>query len=427
MKLSTIARIFRESLAGRNPRELYWGFSKSAHRYKQMINVENHVFAKAVLDDNWKFLFAAVKPVAGENEQRMKAAADWLIRAKKASDDNGVSLGYFPCQTLYDSPWFPSYPETTGYIIQSLVEYSQKYNDPSILEHALSMATWESEVQMSSGAVQGGPLCDPENQAAAIFNTGMVLQGYTAAIRAGADKDILKAAYRAADYLVNDIGSDGHFQTHGQFVTHEKIKTYNCLCSWALYRFSEDTGKSHYKEAAIRTVEAAIGEQRESGWFANNCLTNPLAPLTHTIGYTLQGILEVGLLSGREDFLAAVVKGVNPVIEKIKENGFLYGRFYSNWEPACFSSCLTGSAQIAIVCFRLFEKIGSQKYKNSADKLVNFLKSLQKLDSPNDAMNGAIAGSFPRSGSYMTMGYPNWATKYFLDCLMWQSKFMDSQ
>jgi len=117
------------------------------------------------------------------------------------------------------------------------------------------------------------------------------------------------------------------------------------------------------------------------------------------------------------------MKGVDPLLEKIKENGFLYGRFYSDWEPACFSSCLTGSAQIAIVCYRLFEKTGDRKYKNSADKLVNYLKYLQKLDSPNDAINGALAGSFPINGSYMTMGYPNWATKYFLDSLMLQNKF----
>jgi rhamnogalacturonyl hydrolase YesR len=425
MKLSTIARVFPDFLAGQNLKELYWDFSKTVHGYKQLLNAENRVFATAFLEDQRNFLLDTVKPISGENEQRIKAACEWLIRGKMSSDDNGVSLGYFPCQTTYGSPWFPSYPETTGYIIQSLVEYSQKYDDPTMLEHALSMATWESEVQMSSGAVQGGPLCEPEKQTAAIFNTGMVLQGYTAAIRAGADEDILKAAYRAADFLVNDLGSDGHCQTHGKFVTNEKIKTYNCLCSWALFRFSEDTGKSLYKNAAIRMVEAALGEQKSNGWFANNCLTTPLAPLTHTIGYTLQGILEVGLLSGREDFVSAVVKGVNPVMEKIKPNGFLHGRFYSNWEPACFSSCLTGSAQIAIVCFRLFEKTGDRKYKDSADKMVNYLKPLQKLDSPNDAMNGAIAGSFPISGSYMTMGYPNWATKFFLDSLVLQSKFSD--
>ncbi len=404
---------------------MYWGLSKSASFYKQMMKKENRVFAKEVLNDIKNYSLNLIRPIQNENEARIKAAARWLLLAQKSSEDDGVSVGYFPCQTTYESPWLPSYPETTGYIIQTLVEYSQQYDEPEMLRHALSMAAWESRVQMPSGAVQGGPLCDSEEQTAAIFNTGMVLQGYTAAIRVGADENILKSAYLAADFLVNDIDVDGHFKTHGKFVTNERIKTYNCLCSWALYRFGEDVNKSIYRDAAIRTVEASIGEQTENGWFRNNCLTKPSAPLTHTIGYTLQGILEVGLLSGREDFVAAVIKGINPVIGKIKENGFLYGRFYSNWEPACFSSCLTGSAQVAIVCYRLFEKTGDYKYKYAGDSLVNYLKPLQRLNLSNNAMNGAIAGSFPMSASYMAMGYPNWATKYYLDSLMLQSRFLD--
>jgi hypothetical protein len=42
------------------------------------------------------------------------------------------------------------------------------------------------------------------------------------------------------------------------------------------------------------------------------------------------------------------------------------------------------------------------------------------LHSPNRALNGALAGSFPIFGAYMPAGYPNWATKYFLDALLLQ-------
>jgi len=36
---------------------------------------------------------------------------------------------------------------------------------------------------------------------------------------------------------------------------------------------------------------------------------------------------------------------------------------------------------------------------------------------------GAVAGSFPLFGGYMRAGYPNWATKYFLDALLLQAQF----
>jgi hypothetical protein len=321
------------------------------------------------------------------------------------------------------SGWRPSYPEATGYIIPSLLRFAKRFKDQNVRERALQMAAWEIEVQMASGAVQGGPVCPPERQMPAVFNTGMVLHGFTAAYRTTKDPCFLEAGRRAADFLLRDIGEDGHFQTHGAFVNHHKIKTYNCLCAWPLYRFGEDTGERRYQEAAVMTVEAALGQQQANGWFSNNCLTHPETPLLHTISYTLQGIFEVGALAGREDFIGAVRKGAEQLLQRISAEGFLHGCFFADWEPAVFSSCLTGSGQLAVVYYRLYDQTRDSKYRIAADRLVNYLKALQVLDSENPALNGAIPGSFPLMGGYMTAGYPSWATKYFLDALLYQHRF----
>jgi hypothetical protein len=140
----------------------------------------------------------------------------------------------------------------------------------------------------------------------------------------------------------------------------------------------------------------------------------------------LQGILEVGILAGREEFVEAVRLGTDPLINRMSRTGFLYGRFYADWEPAVFSSCLTGAAQLAVVCYRLYEHLDESKYRVAADCIVNYLKALQVLDSANESINGALAGSFPLFGGYMTAGYPNWATKYFLDSLLLQEHFLDN-
>jgi len=129
------------------------------------------------------------------------------------------------------------------------------------------------------------------------------------------------------------------------------------------------------------------------------------------------------LMAQRQDFVAAVRKGIDPLCACIDRRGLLPGRVYADWKPASFSSCLTGNAQVAVVCFRLYECTGTQAYKHAADTLVDALKALQVLDSPLRAINGAIAGSFPLLGEYMRTGYPNWATKYFLDALLLQRRF----
>ena len=314
----------------------------------------------------------------------------------------------------------PSYPETTGYIITTLLAYAERFEDESVREAALRMAHWEVAIQMPSGAVQGGPVCPPEQQTPAAFNTGMVLDGLCSAYNTTGDKVFLEAARRAADFLMADINEAGYFRTNGRFVSTNEIKTYTCLCAWAMYRFGKIIGKRSYQDVAIRVIEAAICQQRSNGWFAHNCLTWSVAPLAHTIGYALQAILEVGSAAQRPSFITATRKGIDPLIARIDKRGLLAGRFYTDWEPAALSSCLTGNAQIAIVCYRLYELTCELKYKQAADTLVNALKMLQKLDSHNSALNGAIAGSFPSFGDYMRGGYPNWATKYLVDALLLQ-------
>lgn len=344
----------------------------------------------------------------------------WLLRAQDATGDGGVSLGYFPCD---ETPgWWRSYPETTGYIISSLLNYAHSHQDEALSSRALRMAQWEIEIQMPNGAVQGGPVCGRDERTPCSFNTGMVLDGLVSAYNWTRDDTYLMAAQRAGDYLLSDLTEDGYFRTNGQFVAPGAIKTYNCLCAWSLYRLGHSMDDDRYRRAALHAVEAALRQQQANGWFANNCLSRPEAPLLHTICYTLQGILEVGILADREDFIAAVQRGAEPLLARVSLSGFVPGRFYPDWKPAGFSSCLTGSAQLAVICYRLYAQAGAARYRAAADHLANFLKALQVLDSRCAEINGALPGSFPLFGEYMTAGYPNWATKYLLDALMLQEQ-----
>jgi hypothetical protein len=420
MKLSSALRIVSDLFCKRGLRENYWAACRTLNRLVNLLHTANRTFAYHVAVDLTRFVFDTVSPIEGQTRERARAAVEWIMRAQAATADAGVSVGYFPCDKA--NGWRASYPETTGYIIPTMLRFSTLYRDERVRERALQMAMWEVDIQMASGAVQGGPVCSREEQTPAVFNTGMVLDGWSAAYRLSGERQFLEAGGRAADYLLNDMGEDGNFRTHGRFVTPHETKTYNCLCAWALYRYGEDKKDDRYLQAAIRAVEAALRQEQPQGWFANNCLTRPDAPLLHTIGYTLQGILEVGILSGREDFIEAARRGTDPIISRISKAGFVQGRFYSDWRPALFSSCLTGSAQLAVVCYRLFNHLGVWTYREAADKVINYLKALQAIDSADPSINGAIAGSFPILGQYMSLGYPNWATKYFLDGLMLQDQ-----
>lgn len=416
-------RVLSDQVFGRPVREHYWAADQARRRLARLHKQENRVFSKTVRADFGRFVLRTVRPISGQTRARARAAVDWILRAQHAGGDGGVSLGYFPCDV--EGGWRPPYPETTGYIITSLLNFHHRYQDEHVGTQALRMARWEAEIQMPTGAVQGGPVCPPEDQTPTAFNTGMVLDGWVSAYTFSGEQRLLDAATRAGDWLSSDLNAEGYFQTNGQFVEPGKIKTYNVLCAWAMYRLAGLVPKSSYQASAHRIVEAAIRQQQPNGWFANNCLTRPEAPLLHTIGYTLQGILEIGISAKRDDFVKSSQRGVDALIPKIEKHGFVAGRFFSDWTPACFSSCLTGAAQLSVVCYRLYEHSGNKRYWSAAEQLVNYLKPLQLLQTSNPALNGALPGSFPLFGGYMTAGYPNWATKYLLDALLLQDRFSE--
>jgi hypothetical protein len=413
-----LARVLRGKLA-RGPRQVWWATARLAGEVAATRSRAPAGFRQHALADELRYLSGSVQPVAGDNERRAHAAAGWLLRAQEAAGDGGASYGYFPCLGP-EWGWKPSYPETTGYIMTSLLAYGRRFPQRDVRDAVRRMAQWEVAVQMGSGAVQGGPVCAPERQTAAAFNTGMVLDGWCSTLEAMGGEDVLAAARRAADWLVGDLDERGYFRTNGEFVSRDVIKTYTCLCAWAMHRFGTLSGEAKYRQAAVRAIEAALRQQQPNGWFAANCLARPDAPLTHTIGYTLQGVLEVGAAAGREDFLAAAARCVESLVPCASRDGYLPGCFYADWQPASLSSCLTGSAQVAIAALRLSTLLGRADFAAFGHLLIDYLKPLQALDAADPNVNGALAGSFPIFGDYMRGGYPNWATKYLLDALLLQ-------
>src|SRR5699024_2401298 len=105
-----------------------------------------------------------------------------------------------------------------------------------------------------------------------------------------------------------------------------------------------------------------------------------------------------------------------------RKNGALPGRMDSQWQPAVRWSCLTGNAQMAIIWLRLADIVGDDAFRQNATRANRFNMATQELDGPPETA-GAIKGSFPVDGGYMTWRYPNWAAKFFMDALMLEQGF----
>lgn len=357
---------------------------------------------------------------AGDASESLRAAIGWLCRAQDAFDDGGVARSYSLAYNAYFGRrgWTPSYPETTGYIIPTMFDYARAHARGELFDRAVRMADWECDVQMPSGAVQGGTINEPPSPA--VFNTGQVIFGWVRAFKETGKERFLQSAVKAGDFLLSCQDADGAWRKNLSKFASESMPsyTYNARTAWALLQLAQATGSQAYRDAAVRNISFALGEQLPNGWFKNNCLNDPERPLLHTIAYALEGIVEVGIALKEPTYIAAARKAADELLARQWPDGRLPGRFDRRWQPAANYSCLTGNAQMGIVWGRLYEVTADGRYLDGTRKANAFLRKVQWMGTGNPDLDGAISGSFPLHGQYGSFQVLNWAVKFFADSMM---------
>jgi hypothetical protein len=348
----------------------------------------------------------------------MRAAVDWLTRAQDATESGGIARGYSLIWNRYFEVrgWEPAYPETTGYIIPTLMATSRVLHREELLDRAICAAKWECEIQMPSGAVQGGVL--GEDISPAIFNTGQVIFGWLAAYQHTGTAKFAVAAERAATYLASRLDSDGIWRRdHSRYALRGK-SLYNARTAWAMAEAGSRLGIKCLLDAAARSLRAIAQCQRPNSWFPDCCLTDPTRPLLHTIAYAIRGLLEGGRVLGDAALIDQAAAAAAAVAAEVDEQGRLPGRLAEDWRPAARWSCLTGQAQMVNIWIRLYEITGERYWLEPVPRVLQYLKSTQNRESDDPGLRGGIKGSDPLGGEYGPYEVLSWATKFFIDALL---------
>jgi uncharacterized protein YyaL (SSP411 family) len=274
------------------------------------------------------------------------------------------------------------------------------------------MGDYELGVQLPSGAIPGG--FHPPRQPF-IFDTGQVIAGWVALFVETGDDRYLAAARRAGDWLLAAQADDGSWP-HSDHAGAPR--TYHAMVAWALAALGQTPGATRFTDAARRHAAWVIANQSGEGWFAHAELRGQAFPVTHTIAYTIAGLLETGILLGEDRFIAAARRAADALLARQLADGSLYGAYASGWLPKARWRCLTGCAQISVIWLRLYALAGDARYYAAATRINDFLRGAQDLGSGDSAKRGAVKGSWPFYGAYERLSYPNWAAKFFADALM---------
>lgn len=339
-------------------------------------------------------------------------AIKWLCTAQDSTNDGGVSEGYH----LYHG-WLPSYPETTGYIIETFFDYYHHTGNEAIKDRAIKMTDWLISIQHKDGVIT-----DSYFQKKMVFDTGQVVFGLVRSYKETGIEKYKEAAIKAGDWLISVQSNKGSWI---KYSLHSIPHTYYSRVAWSLLLLHSIVKEDKYKEACVKNIEWTIQRQWDNGWFnhASFSLTSHRAPFTHTIAYTIRGILEAGIYLDNDDYINAAVKSIDNLLKEMPSNGLIAGTYDSNWKGNVRFSCLTGNAQLAIILLKLAKIKNSEKYHAAAICINNNLKLHQLKSSANEITRGAISGSSPIWGQYIHFAYPNWACKFFADLQMLEASF----
>lgn len=73
---------------------------------------------------------------------------------------------------------------------------------------------------------------------------------------------------------------------------------------------------------------------------------------------------------------------------------------------------------MAVIWYRAHVLTGEDGFRQAALKATRYLKSLQDCSARNFCIRGAINGSHPIWGRYLSGTYPSWGAKFFIDALL---------
>jgi len=342
----------------------------------------------------------------------LRAAARWLAVAQDSQSDGGVAGRY-----RLDRGFTSSYPETTGYLVPTFLALDKALPGEGFATRAARAVDFLLRVQLDGGGFPGMEIADNKDEPSP-FNTGQILHGLTAWHRATGDERAFDAAARAAAWLVKVQDGDGAFRKH-TYLGRETTYTAHLTCwlaEWGAHARDENS-----LAAAGRHLDRVMSQAKPNGWIARMGFDAESheadQAFTHTIAYTIWGVLVTSLVLRRDDGIALAEKGAEALLRLSELNRRLPG-VVSNWQSRSPSTCLTGNAQTALIWFRLHRRSPNLRFVNGALKLIDHVKAVQPMTGRNSGITGAIAGSDPVSGPYIPNAFPNWAAKFFIDALL---------
>ena len=284
-------------------------------------------------------------------------ALSWLMKYK--IPNGGIS---------YSNKELRAYPEVTGYLVPTLVDYGY-------YEDAKDCVKWLLGVQEKDGGFS-----DVNHTKEFIFDTAQILRGFLCFYNdAEIGVQVIGAIEKVCEYLFANMIDDGRDGYIKQYEHDSMIPETILLYTLPPFQKAAEILK---REDYLSAIENCISFYEKQPDFLR------ITDLTHFLAYEIEALIDLG----REEKTDGILK---ELFESQMPDGAIPSHRSSKWV------CTPGAAQIALCEL----KLGKTEH---AEKILEWLRSVQMPQ-------GGLWGSYGPNAGYFAGVEIAWAVKYYLD------------
>lgn len=355
-------------------------------------------------------------------EDYLKEVVDWVLSAQNACKNNGIPAQY-RLYKGFDNP----YPETSGYMITSLLAVYNYFRDETYKVSAVKVADWLVSRQLDNGAMR----CNIEHPTSIfdknsrgvgdskvfLFDCGAILEGLTNMWRQIPEDRYRLSAIRLGDYMISNQEGDGLWQKDLYFPYFGTHQT-RTMC--ALINAGKTFNKSEYIDSALRCLNKLKSNVKPNAYITNCHFThrkNEDFAFTHPLAYTIEGFFKAGIMAELQEF-SEIAVSVGNELQRIAVNcqQLFFSHYDPEWKPISGHQCVTGNIQIAMMWLEIAKYTGDDTLVSTAMRFLNYTRNVMiDIKTKRRELRGGIQGSLPIYGKYMAYAFPNWGAKFFID------------